>query len=67
MNKFAERLRELRIDKNLTQEQLAKDLGFSRPVITNWELKNREPELDVIIKIAKYFCVTTDYLLGMED
>lgn len=67
MNKFADRLKELRTDKNLSQRALAKDTGFSQAAIARWESNLQVPNIDVAILLAKYFNVTTDYLLGLED
>jgi len=67
MEKFAERLKELRLEKELTQRQLAKATGLSQTAITQWENRLREPSGSVIIIIAQYFKVTTDYLLGLEN
>ena len=66
-NKFAERLKDLRQQNNLTQRQLAKQTGFSQPAIARWEANLQIPNIDVAITFAKYFNVTTDYLLGLED
>lgn len=67
MNKFSERLKELRIDKHLSQRELSKATGFSQPTIARWEADLQIPNIEVAIKFAKYFDVTTDYLLGLED
>lgn len=67
MNKFAERLKDLRQQNNLTQRQLAKQTGFSQPAIARWEANLQIPNIDVAITFAKYFGVTTDYLLRLED
>ena len=67
MNKFSEKLKELRKDFQLLQKQVASDLGVSQVCVAKWETGNREPDFDMLIKIAKYFKVTTDYLLGLED
>lgn len=67
MNKFAERLKELREEKELSQRSLAKELGVSQAAIARWEANIQTPNIDVAIMIAKYFGVTTDYLLGLED
>ena len=66
-NKFYEKLKELRLENNLLQKQLATDLGVTQACIGKWETGDREPSLDDLIKIAKYFSVSTDYLLGLED
>lgn len=67
MNKFKEKLKELREESKLLQKQLSAELGVSQVTIARWETGNREPDFDILIKIAKYFKVTTDYLLGLED
>lgn len=67
MNRFNEKLKELRKEQKLLQKQVATDLGVTQVCIAKWETGNREPSLDMLIKISKYFGVTTDYLLGLED
>ena len=67
VNKFSEKLKELRTDKGLTQNQLAKKLGFTHTAINLWESKKRVPNFDAVILIAQYFGVSTDYLAGLED
>jgi len=67
MNKFAERLKELRTDKGLTMLDLAKETGFSRAAIGRWENKSRVPNIEVLTVFAKYFKVSSDYLLGLTD
>jgi len=67
VNKFGEKVAELRKDKGMTQLELSKVLGFSRAAVCDWESRGKEPEFDTLILIAKYFNVSTDYLLGLED
>lgn len=67
MEKFSKRLKELRLEKELTQAQLANATGLSRSAIGFWENGERIPLASVIIILAKYFGVTTDYLLGVTD
>lgn len=67
MNKFKDRFRELRIEKGATRQQVADDLFVSVRLISYWEKGKRECNFDMLIKIAKYFCVSTDYLLGLSD
>ncbi len=67
MNKIAERLKELRLEKNLTQAQLAKELDVTQTTLGKWELGQRTPNADTIMKICKYFKVSADYLIGLED
>lgn len=67
MNKFAERLKELRIENNLSQSKLAKELGVSQAAIARWEANLQIPNIEIAIVVAKFFDVSTDYLLGLED
>ena len=66
MKKFAERLKELRNEKSLTQTQLAKATGLSHTAIVYWESEKRVPNANAIVILAEFFNVTTDYLLGVE-
>lgn len=63
---FSERLRTLRTEAKLTQKQCAEQLGVETHNYNKWE-NEVSPPLGMICRIAKYFSVTTDYLLGMED
>lgn len=64
---FASRLKDLRISKGLTMEQLGKDIGSTRATISNFENEQRKPSLEMIIKLADYFQVSIDYLVGRTD
>ena len=66
-NKFAERLNELRIEKNFSRAQLAKELNVSVRLISYWENGQRECDFDMLIKIADLFYVSIDYLLGRKE
>lgn len=61
---FASRLKELRIDKGLTRQQMADKLFVSVRLISYWENGLRECDFDMLIKIAGLLGVTVDYLLG---
>lgn len=67
MKKFAERLKELRTERELSQSQLAKNTGLSHTAIVYWENEQRIPNAKAIIILANFFGVTTDFLLGLED
>mgnify|MGYP000019900443 CR=1 FL=1 len=67
MEKFIERLKELRFQKGLSQAQLAKETGLSQSAVAYWETGKRIPNAQAIIILARYFDVSTDYLLGEED
>ena len=60
-------LKELRKETNITQKELAKALGYTQTTISKWEQGLRLPDADNIIKLCKYFNVTSDYLLGLKD
>lgn len=63
---FGNRLKTLRIKKKLTQQQLADLLGLTKSVMSAYENGLRYPAYDVLIKIARIFKVSTDFLLGVE-
>lgn len=67
MVKFPERLRELRIEKNMSRKDLADLLYVNLRTISYWELGQRECNLEQLANIAQIFGVTADYLLGLED
>ena len=64
---FPERLKELRVEKGVGQEKLAADIGVGNGTISLWENGLREPKMSNLILLAKYFDVTMDYLVGLED
>lgn len=61
-----ERLKELRKQKKVTQQDVANYLGITRPAYTAYEKGSRNPDYDLLNKLARYFNVTTDYLLGSD-
>lgn len=63
---FALTLRMLRLAHGLTQQELAEHLGISPVTISGYELGRREPSIEMLERIADYFDVTVDYLLGRE-
>lgn len=64
---FGENIKNLRIHKGINQVQLALHLGVTKQSVSNWENENIQPSIDTLIKIADFFDVTTDYLLGRES
>jgi len=64
---FSQRLKLLRNVNKTTQEDLAKYLGVSRPTIAGYETKGKQPSFESLFKIADYFNVSIDYLLGKTD
>jgi len=65
--KFAERLKDLRIEKGLSQSELARRTGISSTAIVLWESGQRSPTLDSAMVIAEFFGVSIDYLAGLEN
>ncbi|MBD8918540.1 MAG: XRE family transcriptional regulator [Lachnospiraceae bacterium] len=63
---FGKTLKELRIQHGLTQQQLALQLGITKSVVSYYELQERSPSPDILVKLASIFHVSTDYLLGLE-
>lgn len=62
-----ERLRELRGVFGISQAQMAKELQISQASISKYETGLAQPDFKMVVTIAKYFCVTTDYLLNRTD
>lgn len=67
MTAFAQRLKELRTENNLTQTQVATKLGIRQQSYTRYENGSGEPSLDTLIAIAKLYNVSVDYLLGLAE
>lgn len=61
------RIKELRIAQGLTQVELAQKIAVSKQAVSNWENNNIQPSIDMLLKIADYFGVSTDYLLGRNN
>ena len=64
MNK---KLKELRLEKGLSQKVIAKALGITLSAYSNYEQGIRTPSIETIKKICEYYKVSSDYLLGLED
>lgn len=65
--RFAQRLKELRLEKGMTQQQIASLLNIKQQSYTRYEYGTGEPSLQTLIKLAEIFEVSTDYLLGISD
>ncbi len=66
-NLFAERLNELLNENNISKRTLAKEIGVSAMSISDWSRGNVQPTAENIYLIAKYFNISSDYLLGLEE
>lgn len=68
MNKiFSERLKLLRLERGLSLLELSKELGISNATICRWETAKNDIKSEQLIMVAKYFGVSADYLIGIED
>lgn len=64
---LSERIKKLRLNFGISQVELGNILGVSKQCVSNWENDNVMPSIEMLIKIALYFNVSTDYLLGLES
>lgn len=67
MATFNERLKELRKEKNVTLEQMAKDLETTKATLSRYENGLRDPKTEITNKFAEYFNVSVDYLMGKTN
>lgn len=67
MKVFGERLRALRTETKLSAKQLAHAIQVSDAAIINWENNVNDIKGEYLVKLAQFFGVSTDYLLGLED
>lgn len=67
MSIFSIRLRELRTERKLSMKQLSQKIDTTDATISNWENGVNEPKISYLIRLAKFFNVSSDYLLGLED
>ena len=61
-----EKIKSLRLSYNITQVELAKRLGVSKQCVSNWENDNVQPSIEMLVKIARFFKVSCDYLLEFD-
>ena len=64
---FGEKVKQLRIARGISQVELAKALGVSKQSVSNWENDNILPSIEMLVKTAEYFSVSTDYMLGIDN
>ncbi len=63
---LSEQIKNLRLARHLTQVDLAKELNVTKQTVSNWENDNIQPSIDMLVKLADFFGVTTDYMLDRE-
>jgi transcriptional regulator with XRE-family HTH domain len=61
---MGERLRELRLRRNISQEEVARHIGITRSAYSHYEINNRQPGYETLIKLAAFFEVSLDYMIG---
>ena len=66
-NNFADNVKLLRKERGLTQGELAKEIGVITRTVSYWETGGQECSLDMLIKVAQFFGVSTDVLLGLAE
>lgn len=64
---FKDNLKTLRLERNIGQVELAKQVGVSKGIISLWENGLREPNMTSLIALATFFEVSIDFLVGLED
>jgi transcriptional regulator with XRE-family HTH domain len=67
MLKFSERLKELRLSNNYTQQQMAQYLGVKQQSYARYENGTGQPSLEILIRITEIFDVSSDYLIGITE
>lgn len=66
-NCFPERLKSLRQDKKLLQQDLAEYLKVAKSTVSGWEVGRNQPDYDILIELSIYFGVSVDYLIGRRN
>ena len=64
---LSKRIYEFRTSFGWTQVQLAQKLGVTKQTVSNWENENIQPSIEMLVRIAKLFHTSTDYLLGLDN
>lgn len=64
---LGKRINELRLAHGWNQVQLARKLNISKQTVSNWENDNIQPSIEMLVRVAKLFNVSTDYLLGLQQ
>ena len=64
---LGQRMESLRTELGWTQVQLAKKLNIAKQTVSNWENENIQPSVEMLVRTAKLFGVSVDYLLGLDE
>ena len=64
---LSERIKRLRQERKISQTELAGALNVTKQCASNWENDNVQPSVEMLVRLAQFFSVSTDYLLGLDD
>jgi len=67
VNKLGERLNKLRQERGLTQQELADLFHISNSTISSYETGNRIPDVEFLLKLSKFYNISSDYIIGLSD
>lgn len=67
MDNYYPRLKDLREDRDLSQQEVADFLGMKQPQYSRYERGTRDLPTDVLIRLAHFYCTSTDYILGLTN
>jgi len=67
MATFKDRLKELRMERNISQQDLGKIVNMSKMAISHWESGHSEPSIAQLIVLSNFFDVSVDYLIGKNN
>jgi transcriptional regulator with XRE-family HTH domain len=67
MNVFSQRIKELRLSRNLSLKEVAKIIGMSLMAYAHYEYGDRQPSIETIVKLCDLYDVSADYLIGRTD
>jgi len=60
------RLRQLRLKRSISQEEVAKHIGITRSAYSHYEINNRQPVYETLLKLASFYDVSLDYIIGRD-
>lgn len=64
---LSERIKRLRQERKISQTELAGALNVTKQCASNWENDNVQPSVEMLVRLAQFFSVSSDYLLGLDD
>ena len=66
-DEFSQRIKDLRVSNNLSLDEVARGINSTKATICNFEKQNKRPSLEMLLKLATYFDVSLDYLMGRTE